>query len=191
MSPKDFRQISHPEPKISNSLVNCTHTDRHTHRQTHARTWVNLELTTRGGSAKNSDKLEFQKVRLKSYTESINKALALGLDTVILDDTNIDTNPQVDYNLKYNSKELYNVWMDNIIQNNLVIHNTEFTRYAPHQKPSVIDHVTSNCPQHIDSIITKPTLTQHGTLSLGGEGLQSPWKWNTQSKLLPNSVPVG
>ena len=45
MSPEDFRKISHPEPKILNSLVNC----RHTHRPD---TWVNLELTTRGGSAK-------------------------------------------------------------------------------------------------------------------------------------------
>ena len=50
MSPKDFRKISHPEPKILNSLVNCGHT--HTH--THGRTSVNLELTPpEGGSAKN------------------------------------------------------------------------------------------------------------------------------------------
>ena len=49
MSPKDFRKIYHPEPKISNSLVNCGWT----HTRTHARTSVNLELTTRGGSAKN------------------------------------------------------------------------------------------------------------------------------------------
>ena len=47
MSPEDFRKISHPEPKILNSLVNCTRT----HAQTHTLTWVNLELTTRGGSA--------------------------------------------------------------------------------------------------------------------------------------------
>ena len=45
MPPKDFRKISHPEPKILNSLVNC--------RQTHRHTWVNLEPTTKGGSAKN------------------------------------------------------------------------------------------------------------------------------------------
>ena len=42
MPPKDFRKIYHPEPKILNSLVNCT--------QTH--TGVNLGLATRGGSAK-------------------------------------------------------------------------------------------------------------------------------------------
>ena len=50
MSPKDFRQLSHPEQKILNSLVNW----RHTHRQTDRHTWVNLELTPRGGSAKNT-----------------------------------------------------------------------------------------------------------------------------------------
>ena len=41
MSPEDFRKISHPEPKILNSLVNCGCT----HGQTHAHTSVNLELT--------------------------------------------------------------------------------------------------------------------------------------------------
>ena len=41
MSPKPFRKIYHPEPKILNSLVNCLHTDGHTH----ACTKVNLELT--------------------------------------------------------------------------------------------------------------------------------------------------
>ena len=50
MSPKDFRKIYHPEPKILNSLVNCGHT----HAHTDARTSVNLELTPpEGGSAKN------------------------------------------------------------------------------------------------------------------------------------------
>ena len=39
MSPKDFRKISHPEPKILNSLVNCT--QKHTQTDRH-----------RGGSAK-------------------------------------------------------------------------------------------------------------------------------------------
>ena len=48
MSPKGFRNISHPELKILNSLVNWPHT----HRNTDTHTWVNLELTTRGGSAK-------------------------------------------------------------------------------------------------------------------------------------------
>ena len=53
MSPEDFRKISHPEQKILNSLVNCTHTDGHTH----TRTRVNLELTPpEGGSAKNGSR---------------------------------------------------------------------------------------------------------------------------------------
>ena len=49
MSSKIFRKISHPEPKILNSLVNCTHTDAHTDAH---QDMSNLELTTRGGSAK-------------------------------------------------------------------------------------------------------------------------------------------
>ena len=45
-----------------------------------------------------------------------------------------------------------------IINSNLVIHNHEFNRFAPHQKPSIIDHVVTNCPQHIDNVITKPSI---------------------------------
>ena len=41
MSPKDFRKISYPEPKILNSLVNCGQTDR----QTDAQTRLDVELT--------------------------------------------------------------------------------------------------------------------------------------------------
>ena len=71
-----------------------------------------------------------------------------------------------DYGLKYNSRDLYNYWKDMIITNNLVIHNHEFTRYAPHQKPSIIDHITSNCPQHLTNIITKPCiLADHCSLT--------------------------
>ena len=48
MSPKDFRKISHLEPKILNSLVNWSHTDTHTHTHTDRRTSVNLQLKIRG-----------------------------------------------------------------------------------------------------------------------------------------------
>ena len=34
MSPEDFRKMSHPEPKILNSLVNSVHTDTQKHRHT-------------------------------------------------------------------------------------------------------------------------------------------------------------
>ena len=61
MSPKDFRKISHPEPKILNSLVNCGHT----HGRTHARTGVNLELTPpEGGSAKKIVSLFFININM-------------------------------------------------------------------------------------------------------------------------------
>ena len=51
MSPKEFRKISHPEPKILNSLVNCTLTHWRTDGRTamsksradHQR-WVSLKL---------------------------------------------------------------------------------------------------------------------------------------------------
>ena len=54
MSPEDFRKISHPEPKILNSLVNCGRTHGRTNTCKHGRTSVNLELTPpEGGAAKN------------------------------------------------------------------------------------------------------------------------------------------
>ena len=56
--------------------------------------------------------------------------------------------------------------MDTILNQSFVIHNKEFTRYAPHQKPSIIDHVISNCPHLIDPIDTKVTcISDHCSLT--------------------------
>ena len=54
MSLKDLRKISHPEPKILNSLVNCGRTHAHTHA--HTDKCKSRADPTRGGSAKNLNK---------------------------------------------------------------------------------------------------------------------------------------
>ena len=51
MSPNNFRNISEPEPKILNSLVNCTLTHLHTQGRTYGT--KSRADPTRGGSAKN------------------------------------------------------------------------------------------------------------------------------------------
>ena len=55
MSTKDFKKISHPEPKILKSLFNCAQTLRHSDTQTDGQMGLDLEQTPLpGGSAKNS-----------------------------------------------------------------------------------------------------------------------------------------
>ena len=76
---------------------------------------------------KNSSKIRKQISRLTSFIESYSWAASLGLDIVIMQDSNIDTNPKVDYSLKYNSKEMFDMWMDAIVTNNWPKHNFEFT----------------------------------------------------------------
>ena len=70
----------------------------------------------------------------------------------------MDTNERVDYNLRYNSKALFEAWHTNLVDNGLVYLNKEFTRYAPHQPPSIIDHIVTNRPAKISQIQTKPTM---------------------------------
>ena len=55
---------------------------------------------------KNSTNLRNQKLRLESYINSYRKAAVLGLNIVVLDDSNIDTNPKVDYSLNYKHRTL-------------------------------------------------------------------------------------
>ena len=69
---------------------------------------------------KNSHTIRCQKLRLNEYIQSYEKASKLGLDIVIMEDTNIDTNPKIDYYIKYNNKDPYNSWLDTIIGNNWV-----------------------------------------------------------------------
>ena len=121
-----------------------------------------------------------------------------------MQDLNIDTNPKVDYNLNYNSKDLYEMWMDCINDLKWTIHNSEYTRYAAHQKPSIIDHVLSNCPNKLSSVKTNRNVTSdHCILTFDynskGNQLKPRFRWSrnnqnlTKSNLInevENSVPL-
>ena len=103
-----------------------------------------------------------QKLRLESYINSCRIAAKLGLDIVVLEDSNIDTNPKVDYSLNYNHKTLFEMWADCLSDLRWTIHNTEFTRYAPHQKPSIIEHILSNCSNKLSQVkTTKNSISDH------------------------------
>ena len=73
MSPRCFRKISHPEPKILNSLVNCTLTHRHTDAHTH-RCKCRAD-PTRGGSAKNTEVIMMLSNQAYWVTQPTNQSL--------------------------------------------------------------------------------------------------------------------
>ena len=75
-----------------------------------------------------------------------------------MEDTYIDTDERVGYNLRYNIKALFAAWHMNLVDNGLVYLNKEFTSYTPHQPPSIIDHIITNRPAKISQIQTKPTM---------------------------------
>ena len=56
------------------------------------------------------------KKKFKTYLECIKKALGLGLDVICLQDTNIDTSPNNNHNIKYNIRELYNIFSISILR---------------------------------------------------------------------------
>ena len=60
---------------------------------------------------------------------------------------NIDTSDSASHNKMYRIQQLYDDLQNYISTFNLNLHNKEFTRYVPHQPPSTIDHISSNCPR--------------------------------------------
>ena len=62
-------------------------------------------------------------------------------------DDNIDTSDSASHNKMYRIQRLYDDLQNHISTFNLTLHNKEFTRYVPHQPPSTIDHISSNCPR--------------------------------------------
>ena len=129
---------------------------------------------------KNSQNLRNQKLRLESYLASYRKASRLRLDIIVLENTNIDTNPEVDYNINYNHKSLFEMWSDCLLDLKWTIHNSEYTRYAPHQKPSINDHISSKCEAKLSQVKTiRNIISDHCYLTVdydskGNLGLDGP-----------------
>ena len=75
-------------------------------------------------------------------------------DTIVLMDDNIDTSLNNNHNKNYNIKQLFDNYQKHINENNLTLHNSDFTRIVSHQPPSCIDHITSNCCNKIINVKT-------------------------------------
>ena len=105
---------------------------------------------------KNSNENCLQIQRFESILENWQNVLKLNNNTIVSMDTNVDTNPASKSHNYYLGKKLFDRFMDFIENNKLFIHNTEFTRYAPHQDPTIIDHIVSNCQNRLTNVVTKP-----------------------------------
>ena len=81
-------------------------------------------------------------------------------------DDNLDTSINSWHNKKFKLQDLYEEL--NLIKNkyNLTQHNHKFTRFAPHQPPSCIDHIFSNCTNKISNVTThKNTISDHSIIT--------------------------
>ena len=105
---------------------------------------------------KNSNENSLQIQRFESILENWQNVLKLNNNSIVSMDTNVDTNPASKSHNYYLGKKLFDRFMDFIENNKLFIHNTEFTRYAPHQDPTIIDHIVSNCQNRLTNVVTKP-----------------------------------
>ena len=46
------------------------------------------------------------------------------------------------------------MWQNHLNKYNITQHNFKYTHFRPNQKPSCIDHLYSNCPNHINNVST-------------------------------------
>ena len=100
------------------------------------------------------DKVTKQLIRYKLTLELWKKALSEKKDVVVLTDDNIDSAVNASHNKIYNIKNIEKIHNEHLEENNLVTHNNKFTWFQSHCKPSVIDHIYSNCPTKITPVET-------------------------------------
>ena len=81
-------------------------------------------------------------------------------------DDNLDSSKNSWHNKRYKLKDLYESL--NVIKNkyNITQHNHKFTHFVPHQPPSCIDHIYSNCANKIINVTThKNTTSDHSIIT--------------------------
>ncbi len=114
------------------------------------RQWQLLKILDKSNTKTPKKQLE----RWQSILDKWKKALDEKRDTIVMMDDNIDTNKYNSHNKNYNIIELYERLQQHLIDYGLTIHNNNFTRYVPHQPPSCLDHITSNCSNKISNVKT-------------------------------------
>ena len=114
---------------------------------------------------KNSKDIKSQRARFKTYLDGIRRALNLKLVTIVLHDVNIDISPNNNHNSQFNIKSIFDTYNCFLNDNDLSILNSKFTRYAPHQNPSTIDHLITNRPSLFSDVTTITNcISDHCTL---------------------------
>ena len=99
---------------------------------------------------KNSKQLERYAMTLDFWKT----ALQENKDIIVLTDVNIDSSIIAEHNKLYKIKNIEKIHKDFLECNNITTHNSRYTRFQSHQKPSILDHVFSNCPAKITPVNT-------------------------------------
>ena len=96
--------------------------------------------------------------RFSSILDSWSAVLQNKCHTIVSMDSNIDFYPLSKHHDNYLDKKLYDIFQEFIFDNNLKVHNNQFTRYASNSDPSLIDQIISNCPQKLLSVKTETNI---------------------------------
>ena len=88
-------------------------------------------------------------------------------------DINIDMSEDVDQALINRTTQTLPIYQEIMEENGLVILNKEKTRYAKNEKPSLIDHISTNMVNQIDNISTdKQPISDHCMVSFNLHSLE-------------------
>ena len=109
-----------------------------------------------------ADGVEGQVERIKLVKNQVEKAKAISKHIILMGDINIDMSEDVDQELISRTTQTLPIYQEIMEENGLVILNKDKTRYAKNEKPSLIDHITTNMVNQIDNISTdKQPISDH------------------------------
>ena len=112
---------------------------------------LNLPINSRTAT---SHSTEEQIKRLEIIVKQIIRATTIGKNVVIGMDMNIDNLEENDPLGREDIRDLYIKYEDFRNMNSFSILNKEPTFYRPNAKPSLLDHILTNCQNNIDNIQT-------------------------------------
>ena len=100
--------------------------------------------------------------RIKLVKNQVEKAKAISKHIILMGDINIDMSEDVDQALISRTTQTLPIYQEIMEENGLIILNKDKTRYAKNEKPSLIDHITTNMVNQIDNISTeKQPISDH------------------------------
>ena len=118
--------------------------------------WIEIKTSQKKGICRSEKK---QAERYGGLLQCWENALTETRDTIVLMDDNIDSSINAKHNKMFKIAKLYQMLQNHINSNLLTCHNSNFTRYVPHQPPSpCLDHVYSNCPQNFFNVTSDMTI---------------------------------